>query len=340
MLTFSRDFFREETREGFTIDATMKTFWAAEMEVLREISELCERHDIQWYAAYGTLLGAVRHKGYVPWDDDMDIWMFREDYEKFLKIAPLELPHGYIVQSPLTEVGYTQFHSCVFNALSISIEKERLERFHGCPFATGIDIFPLDYLPDEEEEREGEKTVFNLICNAVWMIKKEEKTEEDRNDLDEALNVLEDFSGVHFSRELLETKEEKKLLSEVYKLGNRLCASYHEEDGSNVVVYMGYHMNPTKVYKKEWFSDVIMQPFENVFIPVPVGYDEILKVTYGNYQVRIQNGSCHDYPLYNKQLNYLRGIVDDMEEKTNRLEELIEKAREKNVRIADDVEIR
>ncbi len=156
MLDFPQEFFREETRDDFTIDTTMKTFWAAELEVLREIAEVCERHNLQWYAAYGTLLGAIRHEGFVPWDDDMDIWMLREDYNKFMEIAPKELPPGYKVESSLTDIGYTQFHCCVFNAFSISISEERLRRFHGCPFAVGVDVFPLDYLPRDEEEREGQ----------------------------------------------------------------------------------------------------------------------------------------------------------------------------------------
>lgn len=240
MLSFPNEFFLEETREGFTIDSTMKSFWAAELEVLREISEICEKYNLQWYAAYGTLLGAIRHEGFVPWDDDMDIWMKREDYNKFMEVAPKELPDGFIVESPLTERGYTEFHSVVFNSKSISTSEKRLHDFHNCPFVVGVDIFPLDTLPDNEEEREGQHAIYMLIALAIELIKKEERTEEDEQDLSDALDTIEEFCGVAFPREYLGTDRTDKLLTAIYKLENQLCTCYGEDEGEYLVMYMDY----------------------------------------------------------------------------------------------------
>lgn len=333
MINFPAEFFQEETREGFTIDSTMKSFWAAEMEVLREVSEVCERHNIQWYCAYGTLLGAVRHQGYVPWDDDMDIWMLREDYNKFMEVAPKELPEGFIVESPLTERGYTQFHSCVFNAFTISVEPERLRKYHGCPFAAGIDIFPLDFLPDNEEEREGQHMIYMLIGLTVGLIKIVDRTEEQQTDLLEALDTIEEVCGVKFNREWLDTEKNDDLLSSIYKLANQLCTCYGPEDGSDLVMYMDYARWEHKIYKSEWFNAVQPQPFEVVQVPIPVGYDEILTTIYGDYMTPIFNGTSHDYPLYNKQLRHLREVTEDLEGKVARINEIIaeEKAKRNNV---------
>ncbi len=324
MLDFPQEFFLEEVREGFTVDTTMKTFWAAELEVLREVSEVCERHGLQWYAAYGTLLGAIRHEGYVPWDDDMDIWMKREDYDKFMEIAPKELPQGYLVESSLTEEGYKEFHSCVFNANTISISEERLRNFHGCPFLVGIDIFPLDYLPDNEEDREGQKAIFYVLGTTAMLLKQEERDEDEEADLQDALDMIEEVCGVDLERE---KKQRMELVSAIFKVANRLCKSFHEEDGDYLVMYMDYANWSHKIYKKEWFDEVILQPFEDFLIPVPAGYDEILKRIYGDYSIRINASAMHEYPLYNKQLKYLRDVVGDLEEKYARLDELIAKAK-------------
>jgi lipopolysaccharide cholinephosphotransferase len=328
MIDFPQEFFLEEVREGFTIDSTMKVFWAAELEVLREVSEVCERHGIQWYAAYGTLLGAIRHEGYVPWDDDLDIWMKREDYNKFMEVAPKELPAGYIVESPLTDRGYKEFHSCVFNSNSISVNEERLRNFHGCPFLVGVDIFPLDFLPDNEADREGQKAIFYVLGLTAMLLKKEERDEEEEANLQEALDTIEEVCGVYLDRE---NKQGLVLASAIYKIANQLCTSFTEEDGDHLVMYMDYANWAHKIYKKEWFDEAIHQPFEGLLIPVPVGYDEILKRIYGDYNIRINAGAMHDYPLYNKQLKHMRDVVGDLEEKYARLEELIAEAKRKRM---------
>ena len=328
MLDFPQDFFLEEVREGFTIDSTMKVLWAAEMEVLREISEICERYGLQWYAAYGTLLGAIRHEGYVPWDDDIDIWMKREDYNKFMEIAPKELPQEYVVESPLTERGYREFHSGVFNGTTISIDGERLRNFHGCPFIVGVDIFPLDYLPNNEDDQQGQEAIFYVLGLTAMLLKKEERSEEEEADLQEALDTIEEVCEVNLERE---KRQDLELTSAVNKVANQLCTCFNEEDGDYLVMYMDYANWPHKIYKKEWFDEVVLQPFECFLIPVPVGYDEILKRIYGDYNIRVNSGAMHDYPIYNKQLEHLREVIGGLEKKYAKIEELIAEAKRQNI---------
>ncbi|MDE7248566.1 MAG: LicD family protein, partial [Lachnospiraceae bacterium] len=94
-MNFEPSFFKEEIRSDFLVDEKRKKIWAVELQILEKIDEVCRKHHITYYAHYGTLLGAVRHQGFIPWDDDLDIAMFRDDYEKFQKIAAEEFTEPY-----------------------------------------------------------------------------------------------------------------------------------------------------------------------------------------------------------------------------------------------------
>ena len=84
---FDDKYFKTEEIDGFVVDSMMKRALAAEMEIMQEIDRICKENDLQYYAAWGTLLGTIRHKGFIPWDDDMDIGMTWNNYQRFLKLA-------------------------------------------------------------------------------------------------------------------------------------------------------------------------------------------------------------------------------------------------------------
>ena len=92
-------FLNEEIRYGYTITRQMKEVWAVELDLLNKLLEVCKKHNISVFASGGTMLGAVRHKGFIPWDDDIDMMMFREDYEKLCLVAPLEFRYPYFFQT-------------------------------------------------------------------------------------------------------------------------------------------------------------------------------------------------------------------------------------------------
>lgn len=147
-------YFEDEVREGFYVPGMIKRAWAAQLEILEDIKKVCEKHNIQYFAEWGTLLGAVRHGGFIPWDDDMDLCMKRSDYNRFLAVAKKELPQGYSMLNFHDDDDYWQYLTRVVNSRQISFDEERLEKFHGFPFVVGIDIFPMDFLAqDPEEER-------------------------------------------------------------------------------------------------------------------------------------------------------------------------------------------
>lgn len=116
------------------------------LEILEEIDKVCVHHNIKYFLIGGTLIGAMRHKGFIPWDDDCDIGMMREDYEKFLEIAPQELPKYLFVQTSETDKAYYKWMCKVRNINTKLVEFDESENEKYCQ-GIFVDIFVHDYYP-------------------------------------------------------------------------------------------------------------------------------------------------------------------------------------------------
>lgn len=305
MIPFEQSFFETEVRCGFTVDSTMKTCWAAEMEMLFEIDCICEKHNIPYFVYFGTLLGTIRHKGYIPWDDDIDIALKREDFERLMSVLKDELPKEYVISNPLTGENATDFWASVRNSDSISIDPKRLEKFHGCPFIVGIDIFQLDYLPRDKEKEQNHTRLFHLVWSTVRLAKKENKSEKDLEDLYILLDEIERECASKYETNLDRT-DVGELVVSLIVLANRIAASVKREESDEVVTFISLENNPQKRNPKEYFDEVEWLPFENIYVPVPASWENLLPRIYNNYMVPRMHTQKHDYPLYKGQLEMLR----------------------------------
>ena len=121
------------------------------LEILKDIDSICKENNIEYYIAYGTALGAVRHGGFIPWDDDIDICMTREAYDRFLEVMPNAMPEKY----DLLDIKNTNKYSMCFAKVSKKGTqfKEKVGSAEGYEQGIFVDVFPLDYAPDDEKER-------------------------------------------------------------------------------------------------------------------------------------------------------------------------------------------
>ena len=298
MAEFGHAFFEAEERNGFFIESMMKRTWAAEVEVLEEIEKICRKHEIKYFADGGTLLGTIRHKGFIPCDDDIDIVMFREDYDKFLHIVSKELPKGFVVGEVRANSDWSLECARVLNGLEIGYgNEERMKRFHGCPYIVGVDIFVLDNMPIKKED---EALQIQLLCILKHLSREVAGLEQITEEVEETLRQIEKLFKVKINREGI-------LRNEILKLFDRVCCLYQNDECNEVTFFHWMLGHENYRFKKEWYADVLWMPFETVKVPVPVGYDEILKVTYGeDYMIPKNIAAGHDYPIYKAQEELLR----------------------------------
>lgn len=317
MLKFSEDFFREETKWGFTISRTMKHAWAGQMEVLQKIIEICDKYGLVYYAFWGTLLGAVRHEGFIPWDDDIDIAFKREDYQKFLQVVKNELPSEYCLLNVYADDAWTYFHTRVTNSRKVDISESRLSQFHGCPFAVGVDIFPLDYIPRDKKTAELQKTLLGIIRDLFPLLREDDESngkktmaerQEGMETLEEGISALEEWCQVSIDRK-------GNVGNQLRKLYDRICMMYGKEDGDILTSYPEYIKEEGFFLPKEWFGTKQLK-FENMMLTVPSDYDRVLTELFGDYMVPVRNTQDHDYPFYREQLQMLheRNVWLDVQE--------------------------
>lgn len=296
---FDDSFFLAEERNGFYIKSMMKRFWASSMESLAEVDRICKKNDIKYFADYGTLLGAVRHKGFIPWDDDIDISMLRIDYERFIRCLDKDLQLPFRVFNVKENMLMPMR---IINNEDTCLNKDFLERFHYCPYLTGIDIYVLDKIPDNPGERDilkalhltarylSQRTDADFDSMRIRQdIPEEEITEED---IEFCISEIENITGIPIDRT-------KYLAPQLSRMTHTISASYYDTDASTVAELGEWSNGESDGMSVHCFDDIIEMPFENITIPVPANYHEVLVSRYGeNYMIPSHEGAMHNYPAY------------------------------------------
>ncbi|MBR5523667.1 MAG: LicD family protein [Clostridia bacterium] len=281
------EFYLEEERCGYTIPAAMKRVWAVELDLLEKLQEVCDRHGLRYYACGGTLLGAIRHKGFIPWDDDIDVVMLREDYEKLLAVAPQEFAEPYFFQTSFNDKNYSRGHAQLRNSNTTAILNS--ERGHFV-FNQGIfiDIFPLDAVPDDPVQQQAHRRQVN-VWNKLLAASVRYPGSVKKNKIKSLIHL---FASVIPYRWL-------------YRGLEKACRKYNGKDTQRVAMISFDTFSDRWVFPRRCFNEVQKAPFENTEIVIPAGYDEMLTIAYGDYMTMKKENSYHAGIFFDPDRSYM-----------------------------------
>ena len=296
-MLINHDFYEDEIRCDYIIPSMIKRSWAAQLQILEDLETACAGAGLKCFAEWGTLLGTVRHGGFIPWDDDMDVCMKRKDYEYLVNNYPSILPDNYSIVSFRTNPDFRQMLCRIVSSDHYRFDAEYMHRFSGLPVALGIDIFPFDYLSgDEEYEADREERV-RLVYDAV----------NEMAYFGTAPQALEGRFREIENRCSINIERGGDILLQLRLLLEKLFGEVSEEDAKYVTLYPIWLDNHSYKFPVGYYAKSIRLPFENTTINVPVCYDAVLKRKYGDsYMRQVRSGGAHDYPYVEKHLTVLR----------------------------------
>ncbi|MCQ2970032.1 MAG: LicD family protein [archaeon] len=249
-------------------DKTLKHLQSLELMILKDFIKICEENNLTYYMYAGSLLGTIRHNGFIPWDDDLDVIMFRDDFEKFKKIFISSQSDKYELLSNETEKDY--FH--LLSKLMLKNTKFEEDWVNQVDFHIGInmDIFVLDDLANGKFKRNYQLKK-SFLYNKLLIMSKIKL-----NDLPFSTKVI-----THACYHILNLFGIKP--SKINKRCLNFLNKYKNPDAEFVFDISANADEYPQIFRRDDFKSIIKVKFEDIEVNVPVNYDHILKSLYGDY---------------------------------------------------------
>ena len=257
---------------GFQVSAQKKRANAVYLDLIREFGRLCDQNHITWWLAFGTLIGAVRHKGFIPWDDDVDIIVPRKDFDRLLRISNdgFGASAPYFLQTPHTDPAFQQRILRFRRSDTSYITRYDIEMAEkaGRPYDMGLAlaIFPLDNVPKSEWFR---RLQVRIARAGVAF-----RTEDGQEGLPKKTGLIRSL----VFRAADAVLSEKMIVRGIHAM-YRIC---RKNRSGFVQSFEGFYQE-TCLWPAACFAGTVQLPFEDITVPAPVDYDSVLRVTYGDY---------------------------------------------------------
>lgn len=292
----------------YVVPSEIRKVMAVELDLLLEFDCVCKKHNLKYWLIAGTLLGAVRHKGFIPWDDDIDVGMSRRDYEKLSEIAPKVFQHPYFWQTNYTDPGSARGHAQLRNSQTTGILKGEMsggQCLYGFNQGIFIDIFPFDKIPDDPAIREvyiknlirlkehvdqvrkikylAPKMRFRILSQYYWRMKLKwlflsfKELVLKRDELDYAYRSFESYASQY---ESLDTKFWAEIA---------FCPQRPQNYFSRV----------------HDMDELTMLDFEGFQFPAQKNYFERLEYLFGDWHRHVIGGSFHGGVLFDVENPYM-----------------------------------
>ena len=250
---------------------TLEEIHKIDLNILKEFLKICKKHKLKYYIIGGTFLGAVRHNGFIPWDDDMDIALPRDDYEKFLSVANDELPENMKLITFYNDDKYRYFLPRIVD-LNTEIVEKRYEKL-GEKSHLFIDFFPIDGTPNNSILRKIYyfRILFNRMLVSWYYI----------DTIDPSRKRKKYEKVLIFLGKILPTKlliNPKKILKKI----DNILKKQKISNSNNIGTIMGAYRT-REIVPKEYFGKPTKYKFEDIYLTGPEKYDEYLTHMYGDY---------------------------------------------------------
>lgn len=293
---FIDNFDCDEMRAGFLVTTDRKKIWNVQIGLINEFARICKKHNLRWFAIGGTLLGAARHKGFIPWDDDVDVAMIRPDYEKLRQIVATEVKPPFSTEfwydyrletdapSPLTDLSLPLLsveqikkypvHAPFFPLIKIRDDRTLFLEFperRNLKQGIWLDVFPLDPLPpfaDKQHEKifRTAQLMFVATTHPEIIYASMKKNQP----LGFSYDDLRKFMALPYKNRCLNLE---KFMADNFYPTERIG------DLRDWAIVQG-----KKFYNLKDFADVTYLPFEKIEVPAPKNFDGVLTTFYGDWR--------------------------------------------------------